>query len=331
MQAGLSQMLTPVPPKAKLFDDDYIIWGASMVRDDAGQCHLFYDRWPIELGHSAWVTHSEIAHAVADDPLGPYKHLDVALPARGADYWDGLVTHCGNVHCFDGKYYLYYLGCTGDGKPTKDLNWVHRNNQRVGVAMADSPNGPWMRFDKPLIDVGEEGSWDELLTATPAVCRKPDGNYLLIYKCVAKQQPMPFGGPVSHLAATASSPLGPFTKHPQRIFTEPDQFKFVLEDPYIWVNGDTYWAVLKDFRGTYTGEGPSLALFQSDDGLAWRPASHPFVSRVEINWQDKGIQKLDRLERPQLWFEDGVPAILFLCVKERGNEHNYNIHVPLEK
>ena len=326
-----NHLLLPVPAEAKLFDEDYSIWGATPVRGDDGRYHLFYSRWPVELGHNAWVTHSEIAHAVAEAAAGPYVHQDVALPARGAEYWDGLCTHCPNVHKFDGKYYLYYLGNTGDGVAMKGLNWTHRNNQRVGVAVADSPDGPWTRFDEPLIDVGGKGSWDELMTATPAVCRKPDGGYLLIYKCVAAQKELPFGGPVSHMAASAESPLGPFTKHPQRVLTEADQFDFVLEDPYIWVDGDTYWALLKDFKGTYSGvKGSTLTLFTSDNGLDWRPAKHPFVSRVEINWEGREVQQVHRLERPQLLIEDGVPKVLFLSVFEKGNEHNYNIHVPLK-
>lgn len=85
----------------------------------------------------------------------------MALGVRGAEYWDGLCTHNPTIHKFDGKYYLYYMGHTGDGKllgsPGKeDLNWIHRNNQRVGLAVADSPNGPWTRFEEPLMDVSED-------------------------------------------------------------------------------------------------------------------------------------------------------------------------------
>ena len=213
-----NHLLLPVPAEAKLFDEDYIIWGATPVRGDDGRYHLFYSRWPVELGHNAWVTHSEIAHAVAEAAAGPYVHQDVALPARGAEYWDGLCTHCPNVHKFDGKYYLYYLGNTGDGVAMKGLNWTHRNNQRVGVAVADSPDGPWTRFDEPLIDVGGKGSWDELMTATPAVCRKPDGGYLLIYKLrgdaegVALRRPgQPYGSQRRIAARTLhqAPPAGP--------------------------------------------------------------------------------------------------------------------------
>ena len=36
--------------------------------------------------------------------------------------------------------------------------WNHQidlNNQRIGVAVADDPHGPWTRFDEPLIDVDD--------------------------------------------------------------------------------------------------------------------------------------------------------------------------------
>lgn len=35
------------------------------------------------------------------------------------------------------------MGNVGDGiVPPKSLNWTHRNHQRIGVAIADSPAGP---------------------------------------------------------------------------------------------------------------------------------------------------------------------------------------------
>ncbi len=342
-----SKMLLPIPPQAKLKEEQFIIWGASMVRDKAGQCHLFYSRWPRKLGHRAWVTHSEVAHAVSDDPLGPYKNVDVALPARGTRYWDGLCTHGPTVHIFDGKYYLYYLGTTGDGKATRGLNMLHRNNQRIGVAVADHPKGPWKRFDTPLIDVSPDpDAWGALMTSTPAVCRRPDGSYLLFYKCAGTKHRLPYGGPIVLMAAIANSPVGPFAKHETPVFTLPGVdlsvvekekvldvggVKFPVEDPCIWVQEYKLWAIAKDFRGRFTNAGAGLALFQSEDGLEWSPAEHPFVSSIQIHWRDAGIQKLSRLERPQLWLDNGVPAVLFLAVFEKGNDHNYNVHIPLHR
>ncbi len=331
VEPNFQALQNPIPKSAKFIDDDFYIWGGSMVRDSAGKCHLLYSRWPRKLKHGAWVTHSEIAHAVSDNPLGPFKHKDVALSERGREFWDGLCTHNPTVHQFDGKFYLYYMGNTGDRKPTRNLNWTHRNNQRIGVAVADHPNGPWKRFDKPLIDVGlNRDAPDALMTSNPSICRRPDGSYLLIYKAVGLKREKPFGGPVVHLAATCDSPLGPFKKHPKPLFTVPG-VNFSAEDPFIWSQDERVWAIVNDHHGAFNGLGvDSLTLFTSKNGLDWQVASNPVVTNRIINWEDGRVQRLNRLERPQLWTENGVPTVLFCAAEETDRQlHSFNVHIPL--
>ena len=304
-----------------------------MVQDEAGKSHLFYSRWPRGLGHNAWVTHSEIAHAVADQPLGPYRHVDVALPARGKEMWDGLCTHNPTVHRFGKKYYLYYMGTTGDRKQYSKINWMHRNNQRIGVAVADSLDGPWERFDEPLIDVSQdEGAHDALMVSNPSICRRKDGLLVMVYKAAAKRNPAPAHGPVVHLVATSRSPTGPFKKHPDPVFAKLGD-RFPGEDPFIWRGrSEKLWAILKDMRGAYTDAGRSLVLFQSSDGFDWKLADHPLVSKLEIKWKESGVKKVKHLERPQLWFEYDSPAVLFCAVDEDdAREHSYNVAIPLEE
>ncbi|MEI7732293.1 MAG: glycoside hydrolase family protein [Verrucomicrobiota bacterium] len=322
-------MIQPAPESGKFSDPDFYIWCGTMARGDDGKYHLFYSRWPRALGHYAWVTHSEVAHAVGDTPLGPFKHQDVALPARGKEFWDGLCTHNPTVHKFDGKYYLYYMGNTGDGKAMKTLNWVHRNNQRIGVAVAESPAGPWRRADKPLVDV-TPGSHDALVTSNPSVTRRPDGGYLMVYKAVADKKPMPFGGPVVHLVATSDSPEGPFKKHPEPVFTKAGE-NFAAEDPFIWYGPDRYWAIVKDNAGHFTGAGKSTALFESPDGFSWKLSQHALVATTEITWEGGRKQKLNSLERPQLFFENGVPVVLMYAVDETSQRtHSFNVRIPLK-
>ncbi|MEM1226615.1 MAG: sulfatase-like hydrolase/transferase [Planctomycetota bacterium] len=327
----LEAMIQPVPRQSQLIDDEWYIWGASMARDAGGQCHLFYSRWPRELGHMAWVTHSEIAHAVSDDPLGPYEFVDVVLPPRGAAYWDGLCTHNPTVHKFEDKYYLYYMGNTGNGEANVKLNSIHRNNQRIGVAVAEHPDGPWQRRDTPLIDVSPDGDApDALMVSNPSILRRDDGLYVLIYKAVGKKGRLPFGGPVVHLAATSASPTGPFRKKLQPLFTAPG-VPFPAEDPFIWAQGNRCWAIVNDHRGHFNNTGTdSLALFHSMDALHWEPADSPLVSRRQVRWDDGSVESFHRFERPQLFVEDGVPKVLF-CAAEPSEQklHSSNIHVPL--
>ncbi len=324
-----SQMIQPVPASAKFEDPGYIVWCGTMVRDDAGKCHLYYSRWPRKLGHYAWVTHSEVAHAVADNPLGPYKFADVALPARGAKFWDGLCTHNPTVMRFGKKYYLYYMGNTGDGKLSRDLNWSHRNNQRIGVAVADNPGGPWTRTDKPLIEP-TPGFHDALCANNPSVTRRPDGGYLMVYKAVGDKGRMPFGGPVVHVVALGDSPTGPFHKQPRAVFTAEGNH-FAAEDPFIWRGPDRYWAIVKDFKGSFTGRGTSLALFESADGIDWKPAAHPLVSALELKWANGTVMNLSKLERPQVFLENGEPAVLFCAAAPAGRlTDSFNVQIPLK-
>jgi hypothetical protein len=333
-ELDLRTMMQLVPRAAKFINDSSFTWGASMIRSESDdKYHLFYSRWPRKFGMNAWVSHSEIAHAVSDSPEGPFSFKDVALPPRGAEYWDGMVTHNPTIRCFDNKYYLYYMGNRGDGKlVTPELNWTHRNNQRIGVAVADDPNGPWQQFDAPIIDVSPDSTaHDALMTSNPSVTNMPDGRYLAVYKAVAKKKPMPFGGPVVHLTAIADSPTGPFVKQNKPVFVVGEDVLFPAEDPYVWYQDNCFYAIVKDQNSYFVDAGRSLVLFYSLNGLDWKLASHPLISTLQIQWSDSLQQGLEAVERPQLYLENGKPKALCVAVKEGGGvNHSFNVQIPLK-
>ncbi|MCM2369163.1 sulfatase-like hydrolase/transferase [Aporhodopirellula aestuarii] len=311
-------------------------WGGSLVRGDDGLYHMFYSRWPKDLGW-AWVTDSEIAHAVSASPFGPFEFQNIALPRRDKDYWDGWCTHNPTVYRFGDKYYLYYMGNTGDGEivghPGKQLlNWQHRNNQRIGVAVADSPNGPWTRSDQPLIDVSpEQTALDSLMTSNPSICQRPDGGYVIVYKAVGQEHPLPSGGPVVHCVATSDSPTGPFVKQEQPVFVFEGE-RFPAEDPYIWFQDGKYRAIVKRIKHEGGRRLFSLVHYDSLDGLDWKPGKHHEISQREVEWEDGEVQQFDHLERPQVYVENGKPVAL-LCaadtIDENNVRHSFNIQIPL--
>ncbi len=324
-------LLQPAPLSGRFSHPDYYIWCGSAIRGDDGLYHLYYSRWPRAHGFNAWVTHSEVAHATSPTPFGPWEHRDLALPPRGQAFWDGLCTHNPTIQRFGGLYYLYYMGNRGDGRVTEGLNWTHRNNQRVGVAVADHPEGPWTRFEQPLIEP-TEGFPDTLCMANPSVTARPGGGYLMVYKGVAQEKPLPFGGPVRHYIALADRPEGPFAKQSGEIFAANGKdVMFPAEDPFIWAEGGHYYAIVKDMGGHFTGNGRSLALFEAADGRDWKLAPRALVSTTEVLWEDGRRQPLEHLERPQLLIEDGQPIAL-LCAamqKEGGVMETFNVQIPL--
>lgn len=315
-----TRLLLPAARSAVFQEAGFFVWCGTMVKGDDGTCHLFYSRWPKAKGFNAWVTDSEVAHAVADNPLGPYKFQNVALPKRDKKFWDADVTHNPTVMKFGKQYYLYYMGNYGDG-----TFWNHRNHQRIGVAVADDVNGAWTRFEKPVINV-TPNAWDHLMTSNPSVTKSRDGNYLMVYKGVADGA-LPKGGKVSHGVAVSKTPTGPFVKQPKTVF-DAEGSAFAAEDPFVWTQAGMYYAIVKDMNGAFTNAGPSLALFQSANGLDWHTAQQPLVSGLSVKWADGTAQKVQRLERPQLWLNGGKPSVLFVAVKE-SDSTTYNLAISL--
>lgn len=329
--------LEPVPMNASFVSDSMSIWGGSLVKGEDGVYHMFYARWPRAPGW-VWVTHSEIAHAVSHSPFGPFEDMDVSLPDRGPEYWDGMCTHNPTIHKFDGKYYLYYMGNTGDkkvvGVPGREqINWDHRNKQRIGVAVADTPYGPWKRFDKPVLDIthGDSLAHDALMTSNPSICQRPDGGFLMVYKAVGLKYPLPKGGPVVHCIATSDSPTGPFKKHPDPVFLE-EGVRFPAEDPYIWYQDGKYRAVVKFIQTEGKKRSFSLVHYDSEDGFKWNKGKFFEISDRTIQWEDGSIQRLSHLERPQVFIENGMPVAL-LCAADTRDENNvrqsFNVQIPI--
>ncbi len=121
----------------------YTIWGTSPVIGDDGKVHLFVARWPCELKvDPGWRSHSEIAHYVGEGPEGSFKFSDVAITGTGEETWDRYGAHNPAVHRIGTKYVLLYIGNTDFHQPP------HPSNQSIGMAVSESPYGPWNKVGK---------------------------------------------------------------------------------------------------------------------------------------------------------------------------------------
>ena len=338
-ELDLGGRVQPLPAANRFSLPGHFVWCGAPVKGPDGKYHLFYSRWPVKAGFApGWAIHSEIAYAVSDRPAGPYRHVNVALPPRGTNpatgrkYWDADVTHNSNAFFHAGKYYLYYMGNHGDGKTYA----VHRNHQRIGVAWAENPAGPWTRLDEPVVTITDDRkSFDSLCVTNPAACLRPDGGVLLIYKAVEYVEGKEMGGKVRYGAALAARPEGPYVKTPGKIFEadKPGNHWMVAEDPFIFHSvryGNRYYAVTRDVVGTFTGAEGGICLFQSADGLDWKPAARPKVLDSQFLLSD-GTRSTFKLERPALLIEDGEPTYLFGATDGylRNGKISSNIQIPL--
>ena len=94
--------ILPAPIGGGYEDPDYWVWGSSVIKGEDGKYHLFYSRWPKKYNFTAWLTHSEIAHAIADHPAGPYTFIEIAMQSHGGNYWDAITAHNPKIKYFDG-------------------------------------------------------------------------------------------------------------------------------------------------------------------------------------------------------------------------------------
>jgi len=321
---NIGERIQPLTESGVFRDPDYFNWGASIIKGEDDKYHLFYSRWPRKYEFTCWLTHSEIAHAISDKPEGPYEFVNTALKNNGPTNPQIIATNP-KIKYFEGKYYLYYVSTHVDTLfIPEDLieiaktgyghkYWGHlRNNQRTYAAVSESLFGPWERAEKPII---EPMGPITTITNNPAVTKGPDGKYYLIVK---GDKPNETQFIRNQAIALASTPVGPYTMHPEPVIGDLD-----TEDASLWYNESRgrFYAVFH--AHTFIG------LIVSIDGLTWGKANHYEVTPKKIVREDNTYIEPDRMERPFVFIENGEPRILCLAVK-KGNDA-YGIFLSLDK
>jgi len=316
--------------------EGYITWGASVIRGDDGRYYMFVSRWPEHLGYRNWVTNAEIVLATSDVPEGPYQFEQVVLPPRGPEYWDGMMTRIPVIRRHEGKYILFYVGTTYDferpvTKVTAEQYGIAWNRKRIGVAVADSPTGPWQRQDAPILEP-RAGKWDAAITSNPAPIIHDDGGVLLIYKSAPVGYPerqkirdLDFG------VAVASHYLGPYRRANagHRI-----QFKGLprvrVEDPCIWYQNGFYHMVAKIFGDEITAETQAGFFTYSQDGMEWALSQRPQAYSRRVRFDDGTERTQSKLEQPQVLLHDNVPTHIFFGTADPEMARMYNLVMPLK-
>ena len=333
--------LAIVPRNGGFRLDDYWVWCGSVIKGDDGKYHMFASRWPKDITfHPGWMTNSEIVRAEADRPAGPYRFQEVVLPARGAEYWDGRATHNPSITRHGDTYILFYIGSTHPfDDPPRGVPFalddprciVARSNKRIGVATATSLDGPWTRYDRPMLDTAP-GTFYSFLTSNPAPVVHDDGSVLLLFKS-RRYDPLKHSGMMIGVAR-AKHYLGPY----EVVGKEPafsSEKMGEIEDPFVWKTDEGYEMIAKDMRGTLVGEKHAALHALSEDGIHWRLAPRPKAYSRTIRWDDGTTQTMGQLERPCLLIENGRPAYLFAaCGDGPGGFANmttsWNIAIPLD-
>lgn len=309
-----------------LADSDHYVWGCSPVRGPDGRVHLFYSRWQPKHGMIGWQIDCEIAHAVADHPAGPYEPVDdpVVLEGAGGDNWDGVTIHNPTVHEVDDGYVMYYIG----NSLTYDLTLVETT--AIGMAFADSLDGPWRRHpDNPIVTRGERGDWDDAGVDNPAFLAHADGRCFLYYRAWTTRDDV--RNDVVGVAI-ADDIDGPYEKYEGNPVVDPrtltDERPVGVEDPCAFVEDGRIHLLTRDFgvQSGRSGFNPCDGLvFTSEDGLDFELPPEVAYHRADHYYDgldaEAELIRHGRFERPKVLVEDGHPTYLFNAW--RGGPHGY--------
>lgn len=305
--------------------ETHYVWDCSVIYAE-GKYHMFSSHWKKEWGFGwNWVFNSQIIHCVADQPQGPYQFLRVVLPRRGREYFDGMNTHNTCIRYYGGKYYLYYMGTTYGGpipegeETSPEYNLEVWNKKRIGVAVADSIYGEFVRRDTPLLEPRDCSHWDCTVTTNPAVAILPSGKTYLVYKSRRAA-----GATLQLGVAVADRPDGEFTRlsdDPILRFDHPDMH---VEDPFLWYDEkrNKFCVVAKDDSKNghpgITGEWGSGFYAESDDCIHFTVEEDPKVYSRYVTWADGTQSQQGNMERPWILFDEDQKPVCLFCASGKG-------------
>ena len=336
--SSFADRLLPAPVGGGFALPDYWVWCGSVIKGPDDKYHMFASRWPRNLAFAPhWLTNSEIVRATSTRPEGPYKFEEVIFAPRGSQYWDGRMTHNPTIHKYKDMYLLYYIGTTYEGiTPTPAAPERQgspkileaRAGQRIGLAVAKSPAGPWKRPDQPIL-LPRPGKWDALMTTNPAPCVLGDGRTLLIYKSTAHQKDLLRLG-----VAAASRFDGSYERRSDEPIFNFDKTGDHVEDAYVWHQGHQFQLIMKDMQGGISGEKGAGIHATSPDGVKWMISNPPLAYSRQVRWTDGTTTTQGHLERPQLLMQNGRPTHLFLATGDGPGGFNrmtrtWNMVIPL--
>ena len=161
--------------------------------------YVWYSKGPLKTGYKATVW-----YATSRDGLN-WIEKGEAVAKGEAGNWDAGSVFTPNILVAEGRYWLFYTGTT------KSYGKGFQPDSKIGIAVADSPDGPWTRLpNNPVLKNSDNPQDFDSMLVDDACLMVREGNIWLYYK--GRQ----LGKSPAHTQmglAIAEKPEGPYIKH----------------------------------------------------------------------------------------------------------------------
>lgn len=163
----------------------------------------------------------DIWYATSEDGI-TWKEEGMAVPRGEKGAYDDRSVFTTEIMKHESKYYLCYQAVKSP--------YTVRVQNTVGLAWADSPEGPWTKSKEPILRPADNGVWKGEEQNRFMVEKKGDfdshkvhdpcilpykGKFYLYYKGEQMGEEITFGGrQIRHGVAIADQPEGPYVKSP---------------------------------------------------------------------------------------------------------------------
>ena len=162
--------------------------------------YVWYSKGKISPGYDAtvWYATSEDGHK--------WTEKGEALEKGTPGTWEGGSVFTPNILVAEGRYWLFYTGTSRDyGKQP------FNPDSKIGIAVSDSPNGPWERIaSNPVVANSDNADDFDSHLVDDACLITREGKYWLYYKG-RQQGKSPKQTKMG--VAIADQPSGPYIKH----------------------------------------------------------------------------------------------------------------------
>lgn len=244
--------------------DTYYIWYTRMIS-------------PQRSGY--W---GDIWYATSTDEGHTWQEKGLALATGEKGAFDSHSVFTPNILVRNGKYYMYYTGVqpTPGNAAGKFENNSKNDYTAIGLAIADSPEGPFIRAEvNPVLEISEDSTDFDSYRIDDAAMLVKEDKIWLYYKGRSKVHGKKGAHFTQMSVAVADEPEGPFVKNPEPLIEKGHE---VL----IWQQGG----------GVASLASISQSIHFAKDGLNFSP--------IHENLTD--IPKAPGLYRPHL--EEGNEA-----------------------